>query len=77
MATAKQYLKLSSGSPECEVGPFDSASFGGNLFINGSQQSCAYFNGSYWHITDGAQLGDERLTGGEYGVILGQAKLVE
>ena len=79
MAVAKQFLKFTGSTefPDAEKGPFDSASFNGSVFLNGSSSSCAEFADGLWTITDGAALGDEHMTGNTYSVILGQAKLVE
>lgn len=78
MPDKELYIKLSGGSPEVEVGPFQDKA----LSISTTEASLdgvkfAEIDGGVWHITDGAVLGDEHLTDTESSVILGQAKLAE
>ena len=78
---AKVYLKLSNSEMETEVGPFDSISIKpSSISVDESATQCAVpdaTTGGEWYISDGSELGDERLTGQVFPVILGQAKLVE
>lgn len=73
----KLFLKLSNGSNEVELGPFQNAGFGACLYVNGSPTHCAEFEAAsgLWTITDGAVLGDPGLTGQEFPIIWGQAKV--
>lgn len=72
----KVFLTLEGVSTDPgELGPFDSISISNLLKINGSVQSCASFADGLWTITDGAALGNEELTGTQWPIILGQAKL--
>lgn len=76
---AKLFLKLVNGEHDVELGPFEGAAFSNwALTVNGGPDVCARMNSSdgAWHITDGAALGDEHLTGQVFPIIWGQAKLV-
>lgn len=76
MADKELYIKLSGGSPEVELGPFPDQSLGFSpteAMLEGVQFANVW--SGYWRITDGSVLGDERLTGTDHGVILGQAKI--